>query len=278
MRCWLDAHQIKDWEPMSASLQNKIVVVTGAASPIGGAVATRFAAEGASVVLADGDATAGAALASRLGMHFIATDLSCEEQVERAVRCAVERHGRIDCLVNLPAGVGAVGSIMDTSLQAWRATQAILLESVFFGIKHAARAMRAQRSGVILSLSGTAAVMGGLAPHACTAALHGVTGLTRSAASELSGHGIRVNAVAADTMAGALASEASPASPLGPALPDEIAAALVFLASDAAAHITAHTLVIDSGVTAGGFASGASVLRDRPSTFIGPSSEGHASK
>jgi len=270
---------------MGGRLQDKVALVTGAASGIGEAAVRLFVAEGATVVLADINETAGAALASQLGMHFIATDVTREEQVERAIRFTVERHGRIDCMVNNAGVVGAVGSIMDTSVQAWRATQAILLDSVFFGIKHAACAMRAQRSGVILSLSSIAGVMGGLGPHAYTAAKHGVIGLTRSAASELSSHGIRVNAVAPGTTVTPLIEEvrggreaalkgAAEVSPLGTALmPDEIAAALVFLASDAAAHVTAHTLVIDSGVTAGGFASGASVLRDRPVTFMGPSSQ-----
>jgi NAD(P)-dependent dehydrogenase (short-subunit alcohol dehydrogenase family) len=160
-----------------------------------------------------------------------------------------------------------------------------LLDSVFFGIKHAARAMREQRSGVILSLSSIAGVMGGLGPHAYTAAKHGVVGLTRSAASELSQYGIRVNAVAPGTTVTPLVEEvrggreaalagAAQASPLGTALmPEEIAAALLYLASDAAAHVTAHNLVVDSGVTAGGFASGASVLRDRPVAFMGPSGQ-----
>jgi NAD(P)-dependent dehydrogenase (short-subunit alcohol dehydrogenase family) len=218
-------------------------------------------------------------------MHFVATDVSCEEQVERAVEYTVARHGRIDCMVNNAGVVGAVGSIMETSAQDWRATQAVLLDSVFFGIKHAARAMRARRSGVILSVSSIAGLMGGLGPHAYTAAKHGVIGLTRSAASELSHHGIRVNAVApgvtvtplVEQLRGgreAALSSAAQASPLGTALlPEEIAASLVFLASDAAAHVTAHTLVVDSGVTAGGFASGASVLRDRPVAFIGPSGQ-----
>ena len=246
---------------MNAHLHNKVALVTGAASGIGQATARLFAAQGATVVLAD---IHGAALAGERGMHVIATDTTREDQVERAIRLTVERHGRIDCMVNLAVDIGAVGSIMETSAQAWRATQALLLDSVFFGIKHAARAMRAQRSGAILSLSGVAGVMGGLGPHACSAALHGVIGLTRSAASELSHHGIRVNAVAPGT--------AGTTPP-----PDEIAGGLAYLASDAAAHVTAHTLVIDAGVTAAGLASGASVLRDRPVSFIGPCSEGDQS-
>jgi len=242
---------------MNGRLQNKIALVTGAANGIGAATARLFAAEGAKVVLADIDEAAGADLARQLGMHFITADVSCEAHVERAVQSTVERHGRIDCMVNGAGIVGAVGSLMETTAQAWRATQGVLLDSVFFGIKHAARAMREQRSGVILSVSGIAGVMGGLGPHAYTASRHGVIGLTRSAASELSQYGIRVNAVAP-----------------GSGMPEEeIAASLLFLASDAAPHVTAHTLVVDSGHTAGGFASGASVLRDRPVAFMGPSGQ-----
>lgn len=270
---------------MNGQVQGKVVLVTGAASGIGEAAARLFKQEGAILVLADVNDVTGRALAADLDASFILTDVSLEEQVEHAVAYAVERHGRIDCMINNAGVVGAVGSIMDTTAQAWRATQAVLLDSVFFGIKHAARQMREQRGGAILSLASIAGIMGGLGPHAYTAAKHGVVGLTRSAAAELSQYGIRVNAVAPGTtvtpMIDAVRGSrekalegASRVSPLGTAImPDEIAAALLFLASDAAAHITAHTLVIDSGVTGAGFASGASVLRDRPVAFIGPSGQ-----
>jgi NAD(P)-dependent dehydrogenase (short-subunit alcohol dehydrogenase family) len=271
---------------MEGRMQDKVVLITGAASGIGEAAARLFKSEGATVVLADINGTAGRALAAELGASFVVTDVTIEDHVERAVMHAIERHGRLDCMINNAGVVGAVGSIMETTAQAWNATQAILLDSVFFGIKHAARRMRAQGGGgAILSLTSIAGVMGGLGPHAYTAAKHAVVGLTKSAASELSQHGIRVNAVAPGTTVTPMIAQvrgsheaavagATQVSPLGsPLMPDEIAAALLFLASDAAAHITAHTLVVDSGVTGGGFASGASVLRDRPVTFIGPSGQ-----
>ncbi|MNF30080.1 Cyclopentanol dehydrogenase [compost metagenome] len=269
---------------MDGSLQDKVVLITGAASGIGAATARLFAAEGARVVLADINEMNGSALARELDADFIPTDVTSEDQVERAIADTVACHGRLDCMINNAGLVGAVGSLMETSAQAWRATQAVLLDSVFYGIKHAARQMRGH-GGVILSVSSIAGVMGGLGPHAYTAAKHGVVGLTRSAAAELSQYGIRVNAVAPGTTVTPLIEQvrggsaaalegAAQASPLGSALlPEEIAASLLYLASDAAAHVTAHTLVVDSGLTAGGFASGASVLRDRPSSFIGPSGQ-----
>jgi NAD(P)-dependent dehydrogenase (short-subunit alcohol dehydrogenase family) len=269
---------------MAGRVQGKVVLVTGAASGIGAAAARLFKAEGARVVLSDINEVAGKLLAAELELPFIATDVTDEAQVEAAVRFAVHTHGRLDCMINNAGLIGAVGSIMETSAQAWRATQAVLLDSVFFGIKHAARQLREQgEGGSILSLASIAGVMGGLGPHAYTAAKHGVVGLTKSAASELSQYGIRVNAVAPGSTVTPMIENlrgsreaalqlAAEASPLGSALlPDEIAAGLLYLASDAAAHVTAYTLVIDSGVTSGGFASGASVLRDRPITFIGPS-------
>jgi len=269
---------------MGGRVQDKVVLVTGAASGIGEATARLFRAEGARVVLSDIDETAGKALAAELDSPFVAADVTHEAQVEAAVGFAVARYGRLDCMINNAGMIGAVGSIMETSAEAWRATQAVLLDSVFFGIKHAARQLRAQGGGgSILSLSSIAGVMGGLGPHAYTAAKHGVVGLTRSAASELSQHGIRVNAVAPGSTVTPMIEKlrggreaalevAAKASPLGsPLLAGEIAAGLLYLASDAAAHVTAYTLVIDAGVTSGGFAAGASVLRDRPMTFIGPS-------
>lgn len=262
---------------------DKVVVITGAASGIGEAAARLFAAEGGKVVVSDVNSERGEQVAAEIGGHFVHADVTREEAIEALVAAAVERHGRIDCMINNAGMVGAVGSILDTPANYWRATQAVLLDSVFYGIKHAGRAMREQGSGVILSLSSIAGVMGGLGPHAYTAAKHAVVGLTRSAASELSRHGIRVNAVAPGTTVTPLIEEvrggreqalsaAAQVSPLGSALlPEEIAAGLLFLAGDAAAHITGHTLLIDSGVTGAGAASGASVLKGQSMRFVGAS-------
>jgi NAD(P)-dependent dehydrogenase (short-subunit alcohol dehydrogenase family) len=164
-------------------------------------------------------------------------------------------------MVNNAGLLGAVGPIAKTDGAAWNATIAILLKAVFFGMKHAARVMTPQRSGSIISLSSIAGVAGGLGPHAYSACKTAVVGLTRSVASELAAHNIRVNAVAPGTTITALVIDAmgggDPAkdgaaakSPMKSVImPDEIAAGILYLASDEGRHVTGQTLVIDSGMT-----------------------------
>jgi NAD(P)-dependent dehydrogenase (short-subunit alcohol dehydrogenase family) len=266
---------------MTGRLKDKVALVTGAASGIGAHTARMFAAEGAQVVLSDIDIVAGARLARELGMSFVAADVSIEDQVERAVAYAAERHGRLDCMVNNAGMVGVVGSLLETRAEDWHRTLSVLLDSVFFGIKHAARQMRKQGSGgAILSLSSLAGLTGGVGPHVYSVAKAGVIALTRGAASELAQYGIRVNAVApglvvtplVDRVYGgrdAAVSGAAAASPLGSAaMPEEIAATLCYLAGDEARHVSAHTLVVDSGVSVAGARASAEV-HSRPAGFAG---------
>ncbi|MNR16025.1 3-alpha-(or 20-beta)-hydroxysteroid dehydrogenase [compost metagenome] len=156
----------------------------------------------------------------------------------------------------------------------------MLLDSVFYGIKHAGRQMREQGGGVILSLSSLAGVVGGVGPHVYSVAKSGVIALTRGAASELAQYGIRVNSVAPGLVVTPLVEQvygdhdgalqgARLNSPLGsPAHPEEIAASLLYLASDEARHVSAHTLVIDSGVSVAGTSAGA-LFHNRPAGFLG---------
>lgn len=264
----------------ATGLRDKVVLITGAASGIGAATARAFAAEGASVVLSDINVAAGQALAQELDAGFIAADVTVEEQVEAAVQFAVQRHGRLDCMVNNAGLIGVVGSLLETSKADWDRTMAVLLDSVFFGIKHAGRQMREQRSGVILSLSSLAGVCAGMGPHVYSVAKHGVIALSRTAASELSQYGVRVNAVAPGLVVTPLVDQvygtreatldsAAQASPLGSAaMPEEIAQSLVYLASEEAMHVTAHALVVDSGVSVAG-SSGSALFHDRPIGFMG---------
>ena len=252
-----------------ARLAGKVAVITGAASGLGEGTARRFIEEGAKVVLADIQEEKGRALVAELGdsARFIHCDVLKEEEIAAAVDLSVTEFGRLDCMVNNAGVLGAVGSLLDTSLEAYDRTMAILSRGVFLGIKHAGRVMVPQQSGSIVSLASTAGVLGGEGPHVYTMAKHGVVGITKSAASEFSAHGVRVNAVAPGGTVSAMTSHVisgdpealdlatkviAEGSPLGfAALPVDIANAILFLSSDEARYVTGHTLVVDAGSTTG---------------------------
>ena len=255
---------------MSGRLEGKVCVITGAASGIGAGTARMFVAHGAKVIVADMQADAGMALVAELGdnARFAFCNVTEESDVAGAVNLAVSEYGRLDVMFNNAGIVGAVGRISEMSVEAWDNTIAILLRGVFLGVKHAARVMLPQNSGVIINTSSTAGILGGLGPHAYTAAKHGVIGLTKSAANELAPNGIRVNAISpgntvtamtaavttgnADDIAATTERIAS-MSPLGYAgVPDDIAAAALYLASDDARYVSGHTLVVDAGQTTAG--------------------------
>ena len=250
-------------------LEGKTALITGAASGLGEGTARRFVEEGAEVVLADIQEARGQALAKELGAaaRFVRCDVTVEADIAEAVDLAVSQFGKLDCMVNNAGVVGAVGSLIDTSAEAFDHTMAILSRGVFLGIKHAGRVMVPRKSGSIISLASTAGVLGGEGPHVYTMAKHGVIGITKSAASEFSSNNVRVNAVApggtvtaltSDVLTGdpealAATTEAIAAgSPLGfAATPIDIANAILYLASNEARYVTGHTLVVDAGSTTG---------------------------
>lgn len=247
--------------------EQQCVVVTGAASGIGEATVRGIVAEGGSVIIADLQEERGRALASELGSaaRFFYTDVTDETHIAGAVACAQKEFGVLTGMVNNAGIVGAVGSIMETSAEAFDHTMSILSRAVFLGIKHAGRAMQAQRRGAIVSLASTAGIVGGQGPHVYTMAKHAVVGLTKSAACELARFGIRVNAIApggtvtpmtnalGDNNPDSTAQFIASLSPLGIAcMPDDIAKGILYLLSEDARYVTGHTLVIDAGVTTSG--------------------------
>jgi NAD(P)-dependent dehydrogenase (short-subunit alcohol dehydrogenase family) len=246
--------------------KDQCVVVTGGASGIGEATVRAIVEEGGRVVIADLQEERAQALVSELGSAAAChrTDVTREEDIVAAIALAQDTFGPLTGMVNNAGIVGAIGSIMDTSAEAFDHTMAILSRAVFLGTKHAARAMAPQGKGSIVSLASTAGVIGGLGPHVYTMAKHGVVGLTKSAASELARIGIRVNAVAPggtvtpmtaalgdnrlDTMEKVIAAS----SPLGFAcMPEDIANGILFLLSEDSRYMTGHTMVIDAGETTG---------------------------
>ncbi|CAH0991012.1 3-alpha-(or 20-beta)-hydroxysteroid dehydrogenase [Sinobacterium norvegicum] len=244
--------------------KGQTVVVTGGASGIGAAAVRGIIAEGGKVLIADLQEKEGQALSQSLGdaALFLKTDVTSEQDIIAAIECAERELGPLTGMVNNAGIIGAIGSITETSVEAFDRTMAILTRGVFLGVKHAARVMKPHGAGAIVSVTSTAGVMGGLGPHTYTMAKHGVVGLTKSAASELSGYGIRINAVAPGATVTPLTSaltggdtaqitqNIAAATPLGKAcMPEDIADGILYLLSNEARFITGHTLMIDAGVT-----------------------------
>ena len=243
-------------------LKGKCAVVTGAASGIGKAIATAFIEAGASVLLCDLNATALDAAAGDLGDHAIGrvTNVSDESQVEGAMRDARNAFGSLDIVVNC-AGFGVIAPLTELTAEQWQSVQAVDLGGVFYGVKQGARHMLEQgRPGVIINISSVNAQQPSEGQVAYCAAKAGVDMITRCAALELGGRGIRVVGIAPGLVETPLTRKEleNPATralfmeviPLKrPVQVQEIADASVFLASDMARSITGHTIVIDGGLS-----------------------------
>ncbi len=251
-------------------LKGKVAVITGAASGIGAATARRFKNEGCALILGDIQSDLGHDLAHELGdrAFFEYCNVTLEEDVKKLVDRALSAFGQLDIMFNNAGIVGAKGPIDQTPADEWRITTDILINGVFYGVKHAAAVMKEQRSGSIINMSSVAGVMGGLAPHAYTTAKHAVIGLTTSASAELCQHNVRVNAIAPFSMATPMVADAhlqdhhatdevaktlAANSPLpgraGTAL--DVANAALWLGSDESGYTSGLTLTTDAGVTTG---------------------------
>jgi NAD(P)-dependent dehydrogenase (short-subunit alcohol dehydrogenase family) len=256
-------------------LEDKVAVITGGASGIGAASTARFIAEGCQVVIGDIQRERGEAFAAGFGdaARFAVCDVTREDDVAGLVDLAVDEFGQVDIMFNNAGIVGAIGPIDTTPTAEWAASIDVLLNGVFYGMKHAARVMKPRESGSIISMTSTAGLMGGLGPHAYTAAKHAVVGLTRNAAAELCRFGIRVNAIAAASMATPMVANVltgdpediegakralAEASPLKdrPGLAEDVANAALWLASDESGYTNGHTLTTDAGITIGATAAG----------------------
>lgn len=244
------------------SLNNKVAVVTGGASGIGAATVRRFAAAGATCVVAD--LSDGAALAEEVGGSSHVVDVTDEGQVEALMTAVIETHGQLDVLVNNAGVIGPGRGITADSMADTRQVLEVNLLGVLHGVKFASRVMTP--GSVIVNTASMAGMTGFPGLSAYGASKWGVVGLTKHAAVELGPLGIRINCVcptgvdtpmAADVSDGADEHWATRAQSLANqhtrrlATADEVAAAIHFLASDDAAMVNGHALNVDGGLAAG---------------------------
>ena len=251
---------------MTSSLASKVALVTGASRGIGAATAGALAQAGCAVVLASRDKAALTELAVRLrddGAEtlVVPTDVTDEAAVADLVDAVVGEYGRLDIACNNAAGGGHPPTpLCEVPSGAFDSGIATTLRSVFLCLKYEIPAMLANGGGAIVNMSSTAGQQGVGGLSAYVAAKHGVEGLTKVAALDYAGHGIRVNAVApgpilTDNLRRSgegmqrAAARAMPLQRVGQ--PEEVAAAVVWLCSNRAAFITGTTLVIDGGKLAG---------------------------
>jgi NAD(P)-dependent dehydrogenase (short-subunit alcohol dehydrogenase family) len=248
----------------------RCVLITGAASGIGLAAVDRFLRAGWSVVASDYNAAAGEALRPHWSglcvegaqAHFVRADVSVEADVAAAVDLAVDRIGRLDCVINNAGIGGAFGPITDIDVADWDHTFAVLVRGVFLGIKHGARAMKSRGGGgSIVNTGSIAGISGGSGPQAYSAAKAAVLNLTRAAALELAPLRIRVNSVSPGVIRTPLAESGgrdlvaamADIQPWpDPGQPDHIASVMEFLAGEGAAFVTGENIVVDGGLLAGG--------------------------
>jgi NAD(P)-dependent dehydrogenase (short-subunit alcohol dehydrogenase family) len=255
-------------------LDGKVAFVTGGAAGIGAACVSLFVAEGAKVLFTDLDDSSGAALAEKLGPNarYRHQDVTDEAAWPGAIESATAAFGRLDIMV-ANAGIAIFGPALNMTLADFRRQNAVNVDGVFLSIKHAVPAMRASGGGSIVVMSSVAGLRGSANLAGYSASKAAVRYLAKSMALECAsaGDNIRVNSVhpgiilteiwnkAATPGGGGLNAALDPIEiarltvPLGkPAAPSEIANGVLFLASDASAHMTGAELVIDGGMTAGG--------------------------
>jgi NAD(P)-dependent dehydrogenase (short-subunit alcohol dehydrogenase family) len=248
-------------------MSHPVVLITGALTGIGRATAIAFAKEGARLVVAGRREDAGQQLTAELRAlgaeaEFIRADVRHEDEVRGLVDRTVARFGRLDIAVNAAGTEGKPGPVTEQTAETYAATFETNVLGTLLSMKHELRVMQAKGTGSIVNISSTYGHAGAKGASIYAASKHAVEGLTKSAALEAAGSAVRVNAVApgptdtgmldrftgtAERKAGLMAGV--PLGRLG--RPEEIARAIVFVASDQASFMTGHILTADGGKTAG---------------------------
>ncbi|XP_048329137.2 (+)-borneol dehydrogenase 2 [Ziziphus jujuba] len=258
----------------SQRLLGKVALVTGGATGIGESIVRLFHQHGAKVCLVDVQDNLGQHVCETLGgepnTSYFHCDVTKEDEVHRAIDFTVDKYGTLDIMVNNAGMSGSpCNDIRNADLSEYEKVFDLNVKAVFMGTKHAARIMIPAKKGSIISLCSVTSAIGGLGPHPYTASKHAVLGLTKSIAAELGLHGIRVNCVSPYAVATGLALAHLPedertedafagfrnfigrnANLQGVELTaDDVANAVLFLASDESRYISGENLMVDGGFT-----------------------------
>jgi len=248
-------------------MKNKVILITGALTGIGRATAIAFAREGAHVVVCGRHDDAGNALVTELRAvgaeaEYIRADVRHEDDVRGLVDRTVKRFGRLDVAVNNAGTEGKPGPVTEQTAESYASTFDTNVLGTLLSLKHELRVMLPRRQGSIVNVSSTFGRAGGAGASVYVASKHAVEGLTKAAALEVAGSGVRVNVVAPgpietgmlNRFTGDEEKKAALVSrvPLKRAgLPEEIAQTIVFLASEKASFITGVSIAVDGGKLAG---------------------------
>ncbi|WP_067135674.1 SDR family NAD(P)-dependent oxidoreductase [Microtetraspora malaysiensis] len=248
-------------------MSTPVVLVTGALTGIGRAVAVAYAREGANLVVSGRHEDVGVELADELGklgaqVAFVRADVRSNEDMTNLIDRTVERFSHLDIAFNNAGTEGAPGPVTDVTDESYAATFDTNVLGTLLSMKHEFRAMRPQGGGSIINVSSTYGLMGYPNSALYVGSKHAVIGITKAAALEGAAHGIRVNAIAPGftqtgmyerfTAGDDVREAVNSVLPMHrPGTPEEIAAAVLYIGSDKASYLTGQTIVLDGGLTAG---------------------------